>query len=49
MFKRDFDSLLSWLKPLRRKKDKSRTDSVAAPAALPADSVAEPSVLLEFK
>ncbi len=23
MFKRDFDSLLSWLKPLRRKKDKS--------------------------
>ena len=49
MFKRDFDSLLSWLKPLRRKKDKSRTDSVAAPAALPVDSVAEPSVLLEFK
>ena len=38
MFKRDFDSLLSWLKPFRRKKteEKQPADSIVPQ---PADSV----------
>lgn len=40
MFRRDFDSLLSWLKPMKRKKHKEKpeTDTVA-----PADTTAAPT------